>query len=132
MNRLKKIMNKLIMIILFVFIFICVFINISFVVTKKINGKATIFGVKPFFIMSESMEGTIKTYQWVVGKPVEADECNINDIIAYKKDNSNKTVIHRIIDINDDGTLVFKGDNNADRDKADIRPDQILYKIFLY
>ena len=82
--------------------------------------------------MSPSMEPTIMTHQIVLAKTCDADGVQVGDIVAYDKDNSSKTIIHRITKINEDGTFVFKGDNNEVRDEADIRPEQILYKIVWY
>ena len=116
----------------YIVITVAIIFALSLFITNKVTGKANIFGYKPFFIMSPSMEPVIMTHQLVLAKTIDASKVQIGDIVAYDKDNSSKTVIHRIIDINEDGTFIFKGDNNEERDKDDIRPEQILYKIVWY
>ena len=95
-----------------------------------LTGKSHIFGYKPLFIMSGSMEPTIKTYQLVLSVPVTADEVSVNDIVTYTSP-SGLRIIHRIIDITDEG-FVFKGDNNAKSDENIVKADQIGYKVIWY
>lgn len=109
---------------------------LSMIFTKCTTGKPSIFGYKPFFIMSESMEPTIHKHQFVLAVPVDADEVQVGDIVTYDLySNVNKalkeTIIHRVIAINDDGSFFFKGDNNEKADKA-VDASRIGYKIILY
>lgn len=110
----------------------CIVVTSSCVVTKAFCGKSSVFGYKPFFIMSGSMEPTIMTHQIVIATPIDAEDVQIGDIISYETDT--KTVIHRVVDINEDGTFEFLGDNNAGQVKSDkgVTPEQIGYKIVWY
>ena len=106
---------------------------LSLAVTGGVWHKACLFGFKPFYIMSASMDPTIKTGQIVLGRMTDIDHVDVGDIVAYRTD-SGKTIIHRIISKNQDNTVEFRGDNNPDQistDKA-VAADQILYKIILY
>lgn len=111
---------------------------LSLFITDKTTGKANVFGYKPFFIMSGSMEPVIKTHQVVLAKTVGADGVKVGDIVAYEQHSVDtnvdvkKTIIHRIVAINDDGTFVFKGDNNDYRDPYDVSSNAIMYKVVLY
>ena len=111
-------------------------IILSMGVTKGVTGKATIFGYRPFFIMSESMEPTIMTHQLVVAMPVNPEEIEVGDIVTYDlySNLSNvikQTIIHRVVAINDDGTFVFKGDNNSEADRP-VDASRIGYKVIWY
>ena len=124
-NHKKQISNILSICLILFFISV---ISSSFI-TKQITGKSTVFGYKPFYIMSESMDPVIKVGHIVISKPINADDIDIGDIVAYKT--PSKTVIHRVIKINDDGTYEFKGDNNKIQIPSDIHvtANQIQYKI---
>ena len=119
-----------------IIIILNVIIVLSMGFTKCVTGKATIFGYRPFFIMSESMEPTIMTHQLVVAVPVNPEEIEVGDIVTYDlysnlSDNIKQTIIHRVIAINDDGTFVFKGDNNSGVDKP-VDGSRIGYKVIWY
>ena len=98
----KKVLSKIFSALLFLF-FISVIL--SSVITTKITGKSSIFGYKPFYIMSESMDPVIKVGHIVISKPIDADNVKVGDIVAYKT--PKKTIIHRIVKINEDGTYEF-------------------------
>lgn len=119
---------------------IIIFLNIAIVssmgITKCLTGKATIFGYRPFFIMSASMEPTIMTHQLVVAVPVNPEDVEVGDIITYDlysniSSSIKQTIIHRVVAINDDGTFVFKGDNNDEADKP-VDASRIGYKVIWY
>ncbi len=70
----------------------------------------TVFKVK--YIRTGSMEPTLHVGAVVIVNPhVKPDK---GDIAMYETDSSE--VIHRVMDINDDGSYMFKGDNVADPD----------------
>lgn len=100
----------------------------SLIVTGLITHKASVFGLRPFYIMSESMEPTIKTGQVVLAVPATPDKVEIGDIVSYRK--GYKTIIHRIIDKNDE-YFIFKGDNNESED-APVEYENIGFKIIAY
>lgn len=119
-------------------VFICfnLIIVLSMCITKITSGKATVFGYRPFFIMSESMEPTIMTHQFVIAIPVEPEDVVVGDIVTYDLYSNispmiKQTIIHRIVDINDDGTFIFKGDNNKNTDKP-VDVSRIGYKVICY
>ena len=110
---------------------------ISAIYYKVTYGEFLIMGYKPFFIMSDSMEPCISTYQFVLAKQIEADELQVGDIAAYElysdaTDVIKETVIHRVHAINEDETYIFKGDNNLNVDSKPIQKARIKYKIVIY
>lgn len=71
------------------------------------------------------MEPTIEAGSIVIASR-NNDEYNINDIAIYEK--NGMRIIHRIIDINEDGSYVFKGDNNEYADSSYVERTQIIGK----
>lgn len=102
---------------------------LSVVITGIKTGKPTIFGYRPMFICSGSMEPTIKTFSVIVGKPVNAEDIHVGDICTYER--NGLMICHRIIDITDDG-FIFKGDNNGSADTPAVSPDSIKYRVVWY
>ena len=127
-NKLKKVLIWMILI-------LNVSVIASMCITKHVSGKATVFGYRPYFIMSGSMEPTIKTYQLVLAVPVEPDDVQVGDIITYDRYSTvsnliKQTVIHRVVSI-DDKEVICKGDHNACADRP-ININQIGFKIIAY
>ena len=109
---------------------------LSMVITKCVAGKATIFGYRPFFIMTASMEPTIDVHQIVVTVPVSPEEIKVGDIVTYDlysniSTSIRQTIIHRVVAINKDGSFIFKGDNNDETDKP-VDASRIGYKVIWY
>jgi len=128
-GNIKKWMQRIIIVVISIII-------LCLCITKFTTGKASFFGYWPFFIMSASMEPTIMTGQFVIAMPVKPEDIKIGDIVSYKScrttDNTiKKTIIHRVIAINDDDTFTFKGDNNAAKDNP-VPASSIGYKIIWY
>ena len=117
--------------------FIAIGLLLSVIYYRAVYGEFLIMGYKPFLIMSDSMEPCISTYQFVLAKQVDEDEIQVGDIAAYELYAENteiikETVIHRVHAINEDGTYLFKGDNNQNIDVNPIPKDRIKYKIVIY
>jgi signal peptidase I len=111
-------------------------IVLSMIITNYTTGKATIFGYRPFFIMSESMEPTIMTHQVVLAVPIEPEDVEVGDIVTYNlysnvSESIKQTIIHRVVAIQEDGTFIFKGDNNEKLDNP-VDASRIGYKIIWY
>lgn len=56
---------------------------VSFVVTGLVTGTPTYFGVRPFVVVSESMEPTLHVGQVVWAVPVKAEGLQVGDIVVY-------------------------------------------------
>ncbi|WP_081828733.1 signal peptidase I [Pseudobutyrivibrio ruminis] len=110
---------------------------VSVIYYKATCGEFLLLGYKPFLIMSDSMEPCINTYQFVLAKQVGTDELQVGDIAAYELYSENtdvikETIIHRVYAKNEDGTYIFKGDNNQNIDINPIQKERIKYKIVIY
>ena len=115
---------------------IAILILVSILVTKLLTGTPSIFGFRPMFVVSESMEPVIKKYQFVLAVTTEAEDVKVGDIVGIKapKDENaliSKLVVHRIIGINEDGTFIFKGDANEEslEYEKQVTKEQIKYRV---
>ena len=96
-------------------------INIHITIQARNNENVvpSVFGYRPFFVLSGSMEKEIHKGDLIITKIIEPSTLNINDIIAFR-DEENTVTTHRIIDmIERDGNTYFvtKGDNNNTQDQ---------------
>lgn len=82
------------------------------------------FGIKPYVVLSGSMEPTVPTGSllWI---DTNKKDVGVGDIAAYELPNGGAYVTHRIIGTRD-GEYVFKGDANDTEDLATVDDDQIL------
>ncbi len=95
--------------------------NIFIIFQSKTNKDVvpSLFGYKPFIVLSGSMEGQIHKGDLIITKTVDPTTLKIDDIIAFR-DAENTVTTHRIRDIiSSDGTTKFitKGDANTIQDK---------------
>ncbi len=77
-------------------------------------------GIRPFIVLSGSMEPVIKTGSIVyINTNVHSSEIQEKDIIAFKL--NNQTVTHRVVSVNkDEETFITKGDANKERDAVPV------------
>ena len=125
MKYIIKILKYLgyILLLLLVMIFVWIFIQ------TKINPDEipSIFGYKPFIVLSGSMETELFRGDLAIVKKIDADKLKVNDIIAFS-DEDNYVVTHRITKIVDDnGNIKFitKGDNNNIEDDGMVDPSSV-------
>lgn len=103
-------------------------IALIFIVTLCTGAMILFFHIKPYIVLSGSMEPTIQT-----GSICFINERNIdlelNDVICYKSGDMNIT--HRVVEITNGG-YVTKGDNNDTRDFGLVRKNQIQGTTILH
>lgn len=124
----KKVGKVLGYIFISILILLVILIGIIFVQTKINPDKIpTIFGYKPFIVLSGSMETELYKGDLAIVKSIDVKKLKVNDIIAFK-DKENYIVTHRIVDVvKDNGTTKFvtKGDNNNTKDSGYVEEDNI-------
>lgn len=86
------------------------------------------FHIKPVVVVSGSMEPEIP-----VGSLVFIDQrdqsVDPGDVIAYRiGDTMDTIIVHRVVDQNNDGTYITKGDSNDTADPASVTKQQIVGK----
>ena len=77
-------------------------------------------------VVSESMEPVLHRGDLVF--VIKPENLQVGNIVIYQKENSQFTIIHRIIEKKEDG-YITKGDNNPAPDAGTIRPQQISGKV---
>ena len=104
----------------------------SLIFTGIITGKATIFGIRPMVVTTDSMVPTLSVGEIIIGISVELEEIQVGDIVAYRADEKNlwlqPVIVHRIIEVTDEG-FIFQGDNNPEPDNATVTKEQILFRF---
>lgn len=95
-------------------------INLWIIFQSKTNNAKvpSVFGYKPFIVLSGSMESDIHKGDLIFTKEINPVNLATGDIIAFR-DAENTITTHRIIDIvENDGQTYFitKGDNNSTQD----------------
>ena len=88
-------------------------------------------GIRPFIVMTGSMEPTIMAGDLIVDKMVDPDKLKVGDVISFTDPDGNgvTVVTHRIVEITgQDGELAFRtrGDANNTEDKALVPASKVL------
>lgn len=110
--------------ILNVVLIILICITVLMIGSKIITGKSNICGYRPFIVQSESMLPNYKIGTLLIAQVT--DKAEVGEIYAYK-DVLGRMIVHRLIEITDEG-YIFKGDNNDFTDRP-VDLEDIYYKI---
>lgn len=128
-----KVLQCVVVAILVFLVFICISVFIQTRVNP--NKIPSIFGYKPFVVLSGSMEAEIFKGDLAVTREVDIDTLQENDIVAFR-DADNHVVTHRIVDVvteNNEKKLITKGDNNNSNDSKAVEAKDIegkyLFKL---
>ena len=101
---------------------IVLLINFTIIIKSKTSKDKvpSVFGYKPFIVLSGSMQPNIKIGDLVFVKSSKVENLNVNDIVAFKT-NDNTVTTHRIIDIDTttkgERCFITKGDSNNVKDE---------------
>lgn len=104
-------------------------VNLWIMIQSKTNQEKvpSVFGYKPFMVLSGSMEGKILKGDLIITKVIDPTTLKVGDIIAFR-DSQNTVTTHRIIDeITTNGQRMFitKGDNNKSQDQNLVELDDV-------
>ncbi len=102
-----------------IFIILELFLILNSILSK--DKIPDIFGYKPFFVVSGSMETSINVGDIIIVKEVSPENIKIGDIIAFR--HNDYVITHRVINIqNDKDKLLFKtkGDKNTSEDDFNV------------
>ena len=104
-------------------------VNLFIIFQSKTNKDEvpSIFGYKPFIVLSGSMESDIHKGDLIITKSVKKENLKVEDIIAFRNFAGTITT-HRIIDIVEkDGkrSFITKGDNNSTQDRNLVSEDAV-------
>ena len=113
MKGIYKVVKIIMSIMQYILILAGIVIVIMFIVPR-------IMGIRPFIVLSGSMEKEIKTGSVAYADTrAKVEDVKIGDIIVFKLDKA--YVTHRVIAINEDNTFTTKGDANETEDLAPVR-----------
>ena len=84
------------------------------------------FGYKPVVVLSGSMEPYMETNSLVIVKQTKGIQ--EKDVVMFHLDEDNM-VCHRVMDIDDEGNITTKGDNNDVADFEKITVDDVEGKV---
>ena len=102
-------------------------LGITIVYNSEPNEIPSVFGWKPFMVLSGSMKDTIMPGDLILTKEIDALELKEGDVISFRT-NKYTVITHRIINIVDEeGERKYytKGDNNDATDRDPVCNDQI-------
>lgn len=94
------------------------------------NENPSLFGIKQYVIVSESMKPVLSINDIVIVKKIDTNELKVGDIISFKDGNS--IVTHRINEVvidNNEKSFITKGDNNNTVDSDIISTNLIEGKV---
>ena len=113
-------------------------LNVTLIAKSYINKDEvpSIGGTLPLIVLTDSMYPKIESGDLIICRTAEADEIEVNDIIAFFDPAGNGTsiVTHRVIEIvEEDGEISFRtrGDNNNAEDKELVPAENLVgvYKM---
>ena len=118
-----KVIKKVIIVLCLILFIVIMTIGITIIYKSysEPNRIPSVFGWKPFIVLSGSMEDTIMPGDLILTKEIDALELKEGDVISFRT-NKYTVITHRIINIVDEeGERKYytKGDNN---NMADINP----------
>ena len=95
------------------------------------------YGFQPYYVKTGSMTGNLPddfsagdaVFCWIVNEP---SDVKVGDVISYTVGDplDRYIVIHRIVDIDEEGYYTFKGDANSEPDMYKVAPSQLQAKYF--
>ena len=102
-------------------------LSIMFQANTDKNKIPSVFGYKPFIVLSGSMETDIRVGDLIITKEVDPTTLKIGDVIAFR-DPERTVTTHRIIEIVDcygNDCFITKGDNNSSQDQQLVELDDV-------
>ncbi len=87
-----------------------------------LTAAAALKGLRVYVVMSSSMEPGIKTGSLIITDTMKKEPAPGRIITFYTGTNR---VTHRVVRIEEDGTVITKGDGNPCEDPSPVKPDQI-------
>lgn len=116
----KKSIGNILTTVAFIILVPVLLVNLWIIFQSKTNEDKvpSVFGIKPFIVLSGSMESEIHKGDLIFTKEVDPSKLGIDDVIAFR-DAEGTVTTHRIIDmVEENGKTFFitKGDNNNTQD----------------
>ncbi|WNB92484.1 signal peptidase I [Bacillus sp. NEB1478] len=100
---------------------------ISYQGDKNPDKIPSLFGYKPFTVLTNSMKPAFSAGDMVLVKEMEVSKIKPSDVITFKE-NSNKLITHRVVEVTDQG-FVTKGDYNNVKDDGYVSPENVVGEL---
>ncbi|MDR7073340.1 signal peptidase I [Fictibacillus barbaricus] len=100
---------------------------ISYQGDKNPDKIPSLFGYKPFTVLTNSMKPSFSAGDMVLVKDKPASKIKPNDVITFKE-NNNKLITHRVVKVTDKG-FVTKGDYNNVKDDGFVSPENVVGEL---
>lgn len=126
-TKTRKKIGDIIINIILILSFVVLGLAIVTAVKYKENPEdAYLFGYKPVYVMTGSMEPTLREKGICIVQKTDYDSVDVDDIIMYQIDD--KIITHRIIEKTEEG-IRTKGDNNNVNDAYLLQEENVLAEV---
>lgn len=71
-----------------------------------------LFGLHPYYVLTDSMKPTFSRGSLVYAKPVAFEDIHVGDILVFENAAYKKNFVHRVVRITNDQWIFTKGDAN--------------------
>lgn len=116
--------------VLFASIVIVLAVLIFITAKSKFTGQEpSLFNHRLYIVDSGSMSPTINLNSMIVVEELRPEEVAVGDIITYYGHNKSSRITHRVMDIEDNGTLITKGDANEVDDPIPLEGEKVIGKV---
>lgn len=116
MKKFKKIGNIVLSIIAGILLVFSLIVLIIGIKANREGKMPNVFGYTYSVVSSSSMVPTYEVGDIIITKNINYDDVEVEDIIVFYSPTLDKFVVHRVIDINEDGSFITQGDNNPSPD----------------
>lgn len=130
----KKFLKIVVDVLAWIILIAAFLVTIMIFSSTKNNGIASLFGVMPMSVQSDSMAPTFKAGDMILVKKID-DMYTLqkDDVITFYTiiDNARVLNTHRIVEVKDDGgtrSYITRGDNNPVDDEIPVYPSDIVGK----
>lgn len=130
----KKFLKIVVDVLAWIILIAAFLVTIMIFSSTKNNGIASLFGVMPMSVQSDSMAPTFKAGDMILVKKID-DMYTLqkDDVITFYTiiDSARVLNTHRIVEVKDDGgsrTYITRGDNNPVDDEIPVYPSDIVGK----
>lgn len=125
-NKLSKIANKVVDVVLILTVLVLASAIGMMVFMNKNPEDAYLFGLKPVYVATDSMEPTMMEGALCLVKKADYEDIEVDDIIMSKIDD--KIISHRVVSITPEG-IRTKGDNSELEDAYLLQEENVKGKV---
>ena len=103
---------------------------VAFIMFSNMSGKATfIFGRTAMWVKTQSMSPEIPEKSYILVRQATASDVKVGDVIVFISSDpsiAGSYNTHRVLEVNESGEFVTKGDNNLVADQYTAKPQNVI------